>query len=263
MARAKKQAQASTGTIFDHFARVGIMEKEEKETASPDVAALQARIEAQDRLIAEMQKGSGARDFPMVASAPQQTSQAHADPANVKVDLAGLPNRDEDPDGFYREYTTRVNAMAQAQAHAAAQQVREAFERERNADRLWNGFKEAYPKWAPYTSLVETVSNRVANDLQAKGVDLQRLLSGSPERFYQEVEGALKQQYGKLVAEGGEGEEAEDDDPPLDPTDPTLVADIGGSGRPAQPGVNKGKPATREPDMLDDLRAIQRRMGVI
>jgi hypothetical protein len=83
---------------------------------------------------------------------------------------------------------------------------------------------------------------------------------GSPEKFYEDVAGALKQQYGKLV--GGDDEEEGDEGQDAEPGDSSRVAGLGSDGTPAKskkPGVGQEKGA----DMFDDLRAIQKRMGLI
>ncbi len=263
MAKKAKQAE-QIKTLWE---TLGVSEdrKPASQTAQPDVAALQALIEQQGRQLAEL---TGKKDLPMMGPAPDGSrQQITVDPGKTTISMDGMPNREEDPDGYYREYTTRVNAAILAQNRATEQKLTQQFEDQRAADRLWSGFKSAYPKWAEYESLVETVTNRVATDLQNKGVDLQRLIRGSPEKFYAEIEGALKQQYGKLVADApaaGEGSDEGEEEPFLDPEDPALVEGVGGAGsRQATKGATKPTGEVKPPDMFDDLRAIQKRMGVI
>ncbi len=258
MAKKKAEAKAASG-FFDYLEGVNGT-KNEAET-NPDVAALQARIEAQDRLLAELKAGSS-RDLPMVVTTAAPTQTHRTDPASLKVSMDGLPNRDEDPDGFFREYNIRMNAVMEARDAATRAEMMAKVEQERSADRLWNGFKETYPAWGKYTSLVETVSNRVAQDMQNKGVDLPKLLQGNPERFYQEVEGALRQQYGRLIEDtpsgGDEGEEEDE----IDTSDPRLVAGVGGAGSGTPSAAAKKGPIHKEPDMFDDLKEMQKRMGI-
>lgn len=268
MAGKKKKKQvtqeAPIGDIFSHFEKVGRLEATGEKAPAPDQTALLKQIEEQGAKLKELTEDR-TRQFPMVAPTAASPQQHTVDPAKVKVDLTGLPNRDDDPDGYYREYTTRVNAAIQAQTEAVSRNLTTQFERERQADRLWNGFKQAYPQWAKYESLVETVTNRTAQDLQNKGVDLQRLMTGNPTLFYKEIEHSLSQQYGKLLeAEGGAGDEEEgeeEDTSPMAGFDPAR-ADFSTDGKPAAKGRTDVQPKP-EPDMFDDLRAVQRRMGII
>jgi hypothetical protein len=259
---AKKKKAAPTPNMFDYL---DSLQGEVKKEPATDVEALRAQIAEQGRLLAEMQS-QGQRQYPMVqTTAPAVATTHHVDPAKLTVSTEGLPDRDADPDAYWREYNTRVNASMLAQTKAVRDQLTAQFEQERNAERLWNGFKETYPAWGKYTSLVETVSNRVFTDLENKGVDVRRLIQGQPEKFYSEVDSALRQQYGKLVDDvpAGGGSEEDEEEEFLDPSDPALVAGVGGagSGAPSQGAGQRSKPSA-EPDMLSDLKAIQQRMGI-
>lgn len=271
MAKKKQVKEAPVKDIFAHFEEQGRIEAVGKREPPVDNTALLKQIEEQGKQIKELTENRS-RDFPMLApNSSNGQPVVTVDPAKLKVDLAGLPNRDEDPEGYAREYNTRVNAALEAKAEAVRRDLTSQFEQQRAADRLWNGFKQAYPQWAKFESLVETVTNRTAQDLQAKGVDLQRLMTGNPALFYKEIEHSLAQQYGKLIEDGGSnatgGDEDEDDDAPGLESDPMQYdparADFSTDGKPASktgPTVSQGK---NEPDMFDDLRAIQRRMKII
>jgi len=265
MAKKRKADQEQIGSIFDHFAKMGRpMGEPEVKSAPVDVQTLLARIEAQDKQLNEL-KAARTPEYPMAAPNQQQQQQQHiVDPAKLRVNLDGLPNRLDDPEGYDREYTIRVNAAMAAQTEAVQRQLTAKFERERASERLWSGFKTAHPEWAPYESLVETVANRVTMDLTAKGVDLQRYMLGSPDKFYEDIAGALKQQYGKLVEKANDEEDDEDveDESEADPSDSSRVQGLGSDGTPAAKG-KRSVGQERQPDMFDDLRAIQKRMGII
>jgi len=263
MAKRKKQeAVEDVGNIFDHFAKVGRPTPapgqglSEKQPVTSE--ALLARIDALEKQNNALQER---REYPMLAPAAPQ--ERRVGPGDMKLDLVtNMPDRDVDPEGWAREQQTRIAAFAQSQAQAARQEVEGRFEQRAAADRLWAGFASKYPGWAKYEPLVETVASRVANDAQGRGVDLQKYMFGSPELFYQDLDTALKASYGKLLEDadeelGDDGDDGEDEGAtPMDGRTAGIHANV------ETPTRGKGEEKTKGGDMFDDLKAVQRAMGI-
>lgn len=265
MAKRKKQeaVQEDVGNIFDHFAKVGRPTPANGQGVTDKTPvtseALLARIDALEQQNRALQDK---REYPMMAPAAAQ--ERRVNPADLQLDLVtNMPDRDVDPEGWAREQQTRIAAFAQSQAQAARQEVEGRFEQRAAADRLWAGFASKYPGWAKYEPLVESVASRLANDAQGRGVDLQRYMFGSPEMFYQDLDTALKASYGKLLEDADEelDDEGEEDEGDVIPgvTD-GRTAGINANVETPKRGTGEEKP--KSGDMFDDLKAVQRAMGI-
>lgn len=252
-----QQEDAPLGeSILDHLAAMGRPVTGTTERTSQgqglDTTALLAKIEA-----LEQKLGQQAPQYPMLErTAPAQ--QATQQLPQVKVDLSGLPNPDEDWEGYNKGLQERINAAQQAAVHQVQTTVTAQFEQRTAIDRLWSGFREKYPEWAAYEPLVESVSRRVVSEAENRGVDLERYLFSTSDLFYGDLEKALKAGYGKLLEEGEEGEEEGDDQDTREPDGRTSGLD----GPLGAVRHGKSKEPTKGPSMLDDLAKVQRSMGL-
>ena len=262
----RRQPAAETesgGDIFAHFERHG-RSLNDGTPATPaqktevDNAALIERI---SRLEGSLEEAR-ARGPYAAPAAPAQT-QTRVAAKDVKFDPTGLPDPLEDKDKYNTELALRINAAMQAQAEAVRQEVTQKFQGEGASERLWQGFTKQHSEWAEYPELVETVAVRVTQDAIAKGIDPQKYMFQNTEAFYADVAKQLNDRYGAVVdgdrREPGERRGQRQTDPNED--DGRAVATFGGQesgGRYSQrrSAENEG------PGMIEDLHAIQRKMGI-
>ena len=268
MAKGKKKVQQAAteggdepvGSIFDHFAAMGRplngtpdSRQAQKPVTSEELLGKIAGLEEQNK---ELQAASRDRQYPMLIAGEQQ--QQHVDPSKLKVDLTGLPDQLEKPAEYNQQLQERVNAAIAAQVTTATRQVQAQFEQRSQADRLWQGFREAHPEWAKYEPLVESVATRVASDASARGVDLKKYMFQNPTLFYEDLANALTAGYGKLVTEGDEGEGEQEPET----GDVQRTAGIDAGGAPGQGPKLQEQAKPKAGDMMTDLANVQRSMGL-
>ena len=156
----------------------------------------------------------------------------------------------------------RINAALDATRAYERQQAEAQRKQAEQVNSLWEGFSKAYPDWAPFEDLVETVSSKVAAKAKEAGMDMNRYFGASRDLFFADVAKEMHTKFGKLVEPDDEG--------PLTPASRAKPSENDDDGRTA--GIFGGQEsggkasAGNKPeggaDMLGDLQAIQRKMGI-
>jgi len=259
--RQQPAEQPQNDDIFAHFERHGRSLNEDatqtrKEAPDAGQTALLERI---SKLEGSLEEARSSRQWAAPQAAERPVARVAA--KDVKFDPTGLPDPLEDKDKYNTELALRINAAMQAQAQAVREEVTSKFQGEGASERLWNGFTKEHSEWAEYPELVETVAVRVTQEAIAKGIDPQKYMFQNTSAFYADVAKQLNDRYGAVIESDGESprRRAEPRDPNED--DGRAVATFGGQesgGRPAQrrSAENEG------PGMIEDLHAIQRKMGL-
>jgi len=268
----RRQAAAETesgGDIFAHFERHGrsLNDGQPVVTSRKDGEDNTALLERISRLEGRLEEANNRPQYVPVQQ--QQQTVARVTAKDVKFDPTGLPDPLEDKDKYNTELALRINAAMQAQAEAVRQEVTQKFQGEGASERLWQGFTKQHSEWADYPELVETVAVRVTQEAIAKGIDPQKYMFQNTDAFYADVARQLNDRYGAVV-EGREdngfvqpdrlpGQRQRRQDPNED--DGRAVATFGGQesgGRYTQrrSADNEG------PGMIEDLHAIQKKMGI-
>ena len=258
----------SGGDIFAHFERHGRSLNDgtaptPAQKTEVDNAALIERISRLEGSLEEARARG-----PYAAPAQPAQNQTRVAAKDVKFDPTGLPDPLEDKDKYNSELAIRINAAMAAQAEAVRQEVTQKFQGEGASERLWNGFTKQHSEWADYPELVETVAVRVTQDAIAKGIDPQKYMFQNTEAFYADVAKQLNDRYGAVVEGREDNGFVQPDRLPrrqrqTDPNedDGRAVATFGGQesgGRYSQrrSAENEG------PGMIEDLHAIQKKMGI-
>lgn len=232
----------------------------------PDMAALLARIDGLEANLGE--KDAQIARLSQVPASQTANSGYQVNPADLQVSHEGLPDRDADPAGYDRMLTTRINAAMQARDYALRQEYQTRQTQQSATERVWNTFNEKYPEWAGHKKLIGATAQELVADALARGMDAERYMFGTSDVFCDDIVKSLqKDGYGALVEDHGEEEE------PATPAArrtmrPGGVSEeedagrtggiMGGteSGGAPTPGKNKGG------DFIDDLKAVQSRLGI-
>ncbi len=267
--RVEQGYEAEPVDIFAHFAATGRAmngaappQNTRTEPAEDSSAALLARLDALERQNTELSQSL--RLSQMAPAAPQTQTQRFVDPANLKLDLKGLPDSIEKPDEYQRELQQRINTMIEARDYATREEMRQQADQTQQSARLWEGFKAAHSDWAAHEDLVGVVAQKVVAEQKAKGIDTNRYMYSTPDLFYADVAKRLNDQYGALLSEQDEpaaGRKApaqRSNDPNED--DGRTGGIFGGQesgGAPAPGAKPKGGS-----DMIEDLQKVQRAMGI-
>jgi hypothetical protein len=197
-------------------------------------------------------------------------------------DKIELPDPALDPDGFSKANLRRIEVV-----NANQRKLRDAEDRknktvQEKADALEKAFAEKYPELAQDKERLDYISIKVAQDAQKRGLDVQRYMFLTQDKFLDDV----AKRYVKVF---GEPEPLEDDDLDFDyeenrssnlraaprtrgrprarsrnrSEDDGMVSRtagiFGGNESGGRPG--RGRDDDKGPDMIDDIHAIQRKTG--
>lgn len=168
------------------------------------------------------------------------------------VDLSQLPNPQQDPQGFTRGLNEVLN-QAGGQLMASARQA--AVEQQNQAsvlDTAWSMFQENYPEAAEHNELIQLAASREMDALRARGLDPMAVLANNMEGFVDTVAQRTMASINRI--RGVSADEADE----ADNARGEVLA--GGTPRPSRPnaGREQGKPS----NLVDELKSIQRAMGI-
>lgn len=214
----------------------------------------------------EMSQALGALTAALQRSAPAPVqAPAQTEPLKLDINLNGLPNPQEDLDGFMKEYAKRTaeavtsyNAALTEDLTAEAQaQVRQNAE----FNRVWMEFKSANPAIAAVPPLVEQATRNTRARLQARGLDPDKFMFESTAEFNELVAGEARGIISSAAKDMGLTAS-----PDVDNDEPAGGGDVDRSG--GIPGGNtfgaSRKTAEKQlPSMIDDLKAEQKRLGIV
>lgn len=264
-----------------------------KQTPDP-VAELNKRI---DQLAEDNKRLNNLALSLMATPATGHVTQQQPQPdvPALDVDLSGLPDPSQDPEGYTKALRDRMNKAISTNVQATinremstrdqrAAQQRAAQER---YDRLWAKFNATNPELADATDIVEIVGRAAVNDMINRGLDVDRAIFADEDGFIKDVAGRAKQRLAalgwkpKAAPKTGEPERdarqltmpnigepdndaggADDGAEPDDAADRTggLASSAGGtfSGGPADAGSKRERQTT---ELHDELTTLQRKSG--
>lgn len=213
------------------------------EDAMKQIAALNARIEEQDRV-----------NMALTTTVPTQVQQPA--PKSEELDMAGLPDPLDDAVAYAKEVQRRtvdhVNKQIKAQRDAD-----EAASRERNnvnlkTDDLWNTFTDKYEDYAGDERKVKFAAQEAIDDAQRKGIDIQRYMYANSDRFMRDVAAKYDTIFGKPGEDTDGSDQSQDDDT-------SRTSGIFGG----MESGNKGSFGSSPPvgDMIKDLHDVQKKSG--
>lgn len=254
--RAIKQVEAPKyNDIYDAL-KSGESEITTKSDA-PDVSGQLAElIKRVDQLQAENAA------FRSYSQQPQQVVVQAQPQAQTPTNDDAMPDPVLDADNYAKWLLKRTEALITTRMEASQKAVAEQTSNANAYDNLWNGFleQEGNDVWADEPEKVQVAALKVSKKLQARGIDVNRYMFGSPELFYADVVKMLEDDFGRPATEDKDNE-GSDDTAATDVGEVDRTAGLmGGQVSPAVKGTGI-KSNAGVPDLLGDLVSIQRKGG--
>lgn len=211
---------------------------------------------------------------------PQWRSQTTETYTEVKPETVALPDPALDPDGYDRATGERNRIRWENQQRKADFDNRQRQSVQEKVDNLWEAFGDKYPDMVKDKERVEFVSTQVAKDAQRRGIDVERYMFLTQDKFLDDVARKFVSVFGEP-----EGEDDRDDfednqsgrRTPASSTsrrrasnrrreeDDDMVSRTGGifGGNESGGRPSRGRDADEEqgPSMIDDIQALQRKTG--
>jgi hypothetical protein len=192
--------------------------------------------------------GSQERDY---ADAMGSIVQAPVEQPTARnlVDLSQLPDPRADPDGFKSGLTDVLNQAGNQLLEATAQRTQQVQSASDVLNSTWELLKNNYSDVAEHTDLVELAATREMNSLRQRGIDPMIVMAQNPESFVDAVAGRAQVSINRIrgVAEDADGD-----------SDRSTEILAGGSPRPGKPQPA----AAKQSNLVDELKSIQREMGI-
>lgn len=257
MAKKKRTSKSATQeTPLEAFASSGapIMASAERDAEVAEASEGEAKPVSNDVLlerISQMQKqlDQQERDNLALLSTPNGGSQNQQREA-PKLDLTNLPNPIDDPEGYAKEMNVRYEKGLKDQSQYLQETQNASRQQDGKVNELWDNFSERYPQYADDPDKVEFAALKVAKAAQRRGVDLNRYMFQTQEKYMRDVAQEFEKSFGTK-------EEADDGDDEADaPADRSIGIMPGGKGptRAAEPKGKKG-------DLISDLHELQIKTG--
>lgn len=248
-------------------AEVRVDNERKEDNSQPNVADLLKQI-------AEMKQeldSIGNTNNALLTAAPQVL-----EPEVPKaINFDGLPDPVVDPKGYAEGLEQRITARQNQQRDYENQQNRVQQTRKEKFDTLWSDFSDKYADIAADQKGLEFAAQQVANEARSRGVDLDRYMFGSRDRFMAAVAKEYEEVFGPSEEVDEEAEEAprprgrprkgskrvvarrqlgnDDDD------DGRTGGIFGGQESGGARTGSKDKPQAG--DMVSDLQELQRKSG--
>ncbi len=282
MAKGKTAAQEQDDGILDVLGIGGEPDAGEVKKAPDgepsDADRITALLGSVEKLTGQVSQMQG--DFTRALTGGAQAIPTPEAPQLKAITMDGLPNMEEDPEGFAKQLNTRMTETLQANmtalsAHQAAEQAATAATGARG-DQLWSDFQDTYfdkleanlpDTVSDVTPYVETAAKAVAvravrgiADPAQKARVLDNLMYGTPQRFMEDVFTEVSLVLDPLRTPVGEGEGGDGPSPSADDPGAHRTGGITGGpgGRPAPEGPDAGAEGGT---MIADIQEIQRATG--
>lgn len=172
------------------------------------------------------------------------------EPLTAEQLMEQIPDPRQDPDGFRRNLAGMlVNAREELGNIAATTATNEAA-RSNILDQAWNAIREGYPEVAEHPDLVELATSRERAAMASRNQDIMvamtQNLDGVVERIASRASASLR---------NIRGQSGQDDGTPDEP-------DILRSGNFSRPRPAQREQAPAPTSLVDELKAIQSKLGI-
>lgn len=206
---------------------------------------------------------------------PSHRSQTNEGPIIVDPKSVALPDPALDPDGFSNATQQRTQIVLENDRRRRDFDTRQKNDLDTKVADLWADFGDKYPEMAADKKRIDYIASQLAQDAARKGIDPQKYMFGTPNRFMKDV----AKEYVSIFGEPETDDTDVDDDPPVSRRRPARAGarrstrdrdrEEESDGRSSGVfGGNDGSGhATRKvneedgPSMIDDLWAMQKKSG--
>lgn len=170
------------------------------------------------------------------------------------VDLKGLPDMQEDPEGWAAAYAERAQEVAEKKAARKQQKSLTEAEQRKRAEELYVKFRNDYPELAKDEDKMEIAVRKAWSRGSARGYDMDRYVYGHSDLFFEEV----AEEYSKAF---GAAPKAEEKDEPENTQNDAAWGIFGGSmGESSKPKAGAGKEEALG-SFSADLKRFQKERG--
>ncbi len=176
--------------------------------------------------------------------------EPQAQSGRAPFDLSSLPDAARDPEGFRTGLGTLLSNARDELAQFATQQAAGHVQQTSIMDQAWEMMQRDYADAAAHPELVQMAATREMEALRARGLDPMAVIAQNPEGYVESVAARAMSTINRV--RGFSEQSAEDGG--NDRTD--MIQ--GGSPR---PGPAK-QPAPRGSNLVDELKTIQRELGI-
>ena len=192
---------------------------------------------------------------PVAPMAPAVVPIAAADP---------LPDPVDDKEGFQKALLGAIGTAVRDAVGQSATATNAATAHQGRYEKLWSDFQGVHEEEAKYPGLVKSIGTEKVQELQARGLDADKVIFGNPKGFMAEVAEEVASQV-KAIRGDGDGGKGNGAD--KNPTPGALPADdrtggiSGGSGGPAVPADTTAK---EKPEAFtNEVKAMQKGAGYL
>lgn len=175
-----------------------------------------------------------------------QMQQPQTPSAPEPINYDNLPDPTLEPVLYAKEITARLTKYNSDLLAYEREQARTQQEQSSRFDDLWTDFNRKYEDYAKDEDLVELAAFKVAKRMRDKGVDVQRYMIAERDKYFQDI----VKEIDRIVPKG------QNDDGDDGRTAGIISGTDGGASR-----SSAGRGGAQVPDMLADLREMQRKSG--
>jgi hypothetical protein len=181
-------------------------------------------------------------------TAPVAANDNQKPTAPGPVSYDNMPDPVDDPKAYAVELQKRMDAHYALKAdHEKAQRDAQAAKQQKVAG-LWSGFNAYAPEFAKDQSRVEFAATKLAEEMQSRGVDVERYMFTTQDKFFADLKAKMETIFGKAAGDG-EDEDGEEDAGRTGGT-------FGGSVSSPKGSVRDKEPTTS--NMVEELQRMQR-----
>lgn len=186
------------------------------------------------------------------------------------IDLNGLPDPLTETEAYNKALAERITAAIARGNEASNASQQQNASLESRADLLFEDFSEKFEPYSEFPDRVKFAAEKVASRAQQRGIDLNKYMFVTSDRFFNDVVKEYDTTFGKPEGDG-------DDETDIDQTDEGADTSQPDRGTPQDPDAADGRTASifggqnpaggkrgtgeRPSDMIKDITDLQRASG--
>lgn len=186
---------------------------------------------------------------------PEQQQQQQYKEPEFTIDHENLPDPVTEPEAYAKELTQRNQKALQEYNRVAQQNEKARHSQSNRIDTLWENFNNTYENYAADPRRVEFAALQVANQLQNRGVDVERYMFNQQDLFFKDVVKQMDEIFAAPKTDKTiDDDETEEDNEPENRTS-GVFGGLETGGRPARHQDNDPG------DMIKDIHNLQKKSG--
>ncbi len=159
-----------------------------------------------------------------------------------------------DPEAYHSALETRIQSRIDSAVSVSERASADAAKSSGRIDALWNEFSATHPDHAENTKLTEFCATKVAEQADAKGLDLNTYMFTNSKQFFSDIVSEMNTMLPKPEEKKAEGDPKKAEEDELNRTGGIFGGlETGGSPSSGQEEVGG--------DLISDLTELQRKSG--